>query len=143
MFCHFLVVASALFVRTSSNGFAHHSVDVPFSSVFLASFNHIFEFDQKINIFVIFFISPVRCWVSLFGIWGILEAKNNFFWSKNPRLDLVEGDRGWSDVLRLSLRQFRHTGHVIHLNDIIKNIIKPIWILLNGLGLKSINDVQA
>ena len=74
---------------------------------------------------MIFFISPVRSGVSFFGILGILEAKNNFFWPKDPRLDLVEGDRGRSDVLGLSLRKFRHTGHVIHLNDIIKNIIKP------------------
>ena len=45
MFDQFLVMASALLMRSGSDGLAHHSVEVPFSFVLFASFNHIFEFD--------------------------------------------------------------------------------------------------
>ena len=45
MFDQFLMVASALLMRSGSDCLAHHSVEVPFSFVLFASFNHIFEFD--------------------------------------------------------------------------------------------------
>jgi len=132
VFDHFLMMASTLFMRTSSDSFAHHSVEVPFSLVFLAPFNDFPEFDEKINIFLIFFISPVRSRECFFGIWGIIKTKNNFFRPENPRLDCIERYIGAIEVLRLSLGKLRNESHVIHLNDIIKNIIKHHFNIFKG-----------
>jgi len=136
VFDHLLMMASALFVGTSANGFAHHPVEVPFPFVFLAAFNDILEPDEKIHIFMVFFISPVRSREWFFGVLSIIKTKNNFFRPENPRLDFVEGNSSTIDVLRLSLRKFRKEYHVIHLNDIIKNIIKPHLNIFKGARFK-------
>ena len=143
VFDHFLMMASALLVRTGSNSFAHHSVEVPFPFVFLASFNHLFELDQKINIFVVFFISPVRSGEWFFVVWSIIKTKNNFFGSENPRLDFIERNIGTIEVLGLSLGNFRKEYHVIHLNDIIKNIIKPHLNIIKGPWFKNDSSLRA
>lgn len=60
MFHHFLVVASTLFVGSSSDGLAHHSVEVPFAPVLLSSLDHFFEFYEEANISLVFLLIPVR-----------------------------------------------------------------------------------
>lgn len=68
VFDHFLVMAAALFMRASSYGLAHHPVQVPLSSVFLAPFNHRFEFDEETHIFFILILTPMR--------FGVLFARS-------------------------------------------------------------------
>lgn len=92
MLDHLLVMTPALFVGSSSNGLAHHSVDVPFSSIFLASLDHFFEFDQEVNIFSVLFIIPVRSGKSFLVACSILKAIDNFFGSKNPGFNFIDGD---------------------------------------------------
>ena len=99
MFDQFLVVAPALFVRSGSNGLAHHSVEMPFSFILFASLNHIFEFDQEFDVFFVFFIVPVRSGICFFVVSRVGKAVNGFFGSKNPRFNLVDGHLVGIEVL--------------------------------------------
>ena len=99
---HFLMVAPALLVGSGSNGLAHHSVDVPFSPVFLASLDHFFEFDQKSNIFLVLFLIPVRSGESFFVVWNLFKTVNDFFRPEDPWFDLVDGNLVGVEVEGLS-----------------------------------------
>lgn len=59
VFHHLLVVASALLVGTAADGLAHHAVEVPLPPVFLAAFDHRFEFDEEADVLVVLFLTPV------------------------------------------------------------------------------------
>ena len=60
IFDHFLMVTTALLVRTSANSFAHDAVEMPFPAGLLASFNHRFKFDEELDIFLVLVSSPMR-----------------------------------------------------------------------------------
>ena len=123
MFDQFLVVAPALLMRSGSDGLAHHSIEVPFSFVLFASFNHFFEFDQEFNVFFIFFIVPVRSGICFFVVSRVRKAVNGFLGSKNPRFNLVDGHLVRIKVLGLSRAILREGKHHIHVFMILLKIL--------------------
>ena len=124
MLDHLLVMTPALFMGSSSNGLAHHSVDVPFSSIFLASLYHFFEFDQESNVFLIFFIIPMRCGECFFVVLSLFKTVDNLFRSKDPRFNFIDGNLVTVIVQWFSRRKLGEGNHVIHVIENVKNIIK-------------------
>ena len=66
---HLLMMTTALLVGTSSYGFAHDAVEMPFPAMLFSSFNHRFEFHQELDILLVLLRCPMRfrelfarCW---------------------------------------------------------------------------------
>lgn len=124
MFDHLLMVTPTLFMGTTANCLAHHAVEVPLPSVFLASLNHRFEFEQETHIFLIFLVSPMRSRV-LFARTSLtlIQTVNHLFRSEDPGLYRVPGDHTFRNYLRLSLGEFRSADYGIHACLIILKIL--------------------
>lgn len=90
VFNHFLMVASALLMRTSSNELAHYSIQMPFSSSLPLPLNNLLKFDQEFNVFLIFLIIPMGSGIFLFCWRATIKAIYHLFGFKNPRLKFSE-----------------------------------------------------
>ena len=114
MFHHFLVVASALFMGSSADSLAHHPVEVPFASVLLSSFNHLFEFQEEAHISLVLLFIPVGSGEFFVVGGGGIKTINHLFRSKHPRLDSVTRDKAIVDILRVTFGKAFKWKHVIH-----------------------------
>ena len=111
VFYHFLVMAAALLMGSSAYRLAHHSVEVPFPSVFATSFDHIFEFEEEGHILFVFLITPVGSRESFLTGGLIFKTEDNPFRPEDPGLNFVSGHAWGKGVLGLCLGQFREGKH--------------------------------
>lgn len=116
------MMAPALFVGPRSDGLAHHSVEMPFSSYLFTSLDYIFEFHQEFDVFLVFFIIPVVSPVSCF-FFGIFHTVNHFFGFENPRLDLFEGRLITLNSLGMIRCDLIEENHVVHFDCYFIKII--------------------
>jgi len=114
MFHHFLVMAATLFMWTSADGFAHHSVEVPFAPVLLPSFNHLLEFNEEAHIFLVFLLIPVRSGEFSVVVWSSLQTIDDLFGPKHPWFDFIPWDWGIVGILRVTLGKAFKRKHCTH-----------------------------
>ena len=55
---HFLMLATALFIGTSTNRFTHDSRKMPFATVLLTIFEDVLKFNEELQVLLIFLRSP-------------------------------------------------------------------------------------
>ena len=87
---HLLVVAAALLVGTSPEEFAHDPVEVPLAALLLLTFNHLSEFHQKLDVFPIFFLSPMGGRVLLLNWRAVIKTINDLLGPEDPGFKLGE-----------------------------------------------------
>lgn len=77
-------------MRPRADMFAHDPIQMPFSSPFLLTFNHLSKSHQEVHIFLILLLVPVRGREFLLR-WGhVIEAVDYLFGAEDPGLEFAE-----------------------------------------------------